>query len=49
MPRKGFYPYEYKHSCDKLISTSLLSRRCIYRNLNIEGITELAYATRMFQ
>lgn len=49
MPRKDFYPYEYKHSCDKLTSTSLLYRRCIYSNLIIEGIMELAYDTRIFQ
>ena len=41
--RKGFYPYEYMNSWEKINETSLSDKEAFYSNPNMEDITDVAY------
>ena len=42
--RKGVYPYKYMDDWEKLNETTLLEKKEIYSNLNLEDITDADYA-----
>ncbi|XP_020294835.1 uncharacterized protein LOC109860268 [Pseudomyrmex gracilis] len=44
LTRKSVFPYEYVHSVDKLLETSLLLRKAFYSLLTGETVTESEYA-----
>ena len=42
--KKGVYPYEYMDDWEKFNETTLLEKKEIYSNLNLEDITDADYA-----
>ena len=47
--RKGVYPYEYMDSSERFNETSLPDKEPFYSNLNMEDITDVNYAKRVFK